>query len=98
MTLPSFLLGNLSNSATRRFLGHIQIDDPILVSFCDEKLRQLMLKEGVDPEVLLDTYIRVLNGCIAEKPSDLLVSVHICRGNVRVRPASPMFRCSVSTR
>ncbi|EIW54777.1 UROD/MetE-like protein [Trametes versicolor FP-101664 SS1] len=62
---------------------HIQIDDPILVSFCDEKLRQLMLKEAVDPEALLDTYIRVLNGCIAEKPSDLLVSVHICRGNVR---------------
>lgn len=67
------------------FLGHIQIDDPILVSFCDEKLRQLMLKEGVDPEALLDTYIRVLNGCIADKPSDLLASVHICRGNVRVR-------------
>ncbi|OJT14458.1 hypothetical protein TRAPUB_8984 [Trametes pubescens] len=62
---------------------HVQIDDPILVSFCDEKLRQLMLQEGVDPEALLDTYIRVLNGCIADKPSDLLASVHICRGNVR---------------
>lgn len=51
-----------------------------------------MLKDGVDPEALLDTYIRVLNGCIADKPSDMLVSVHICRGNVRVRQALPLFR------
>ncbi|KAI0821834.1 UROD/MetE-like protein [Trametes gibbosa] len=62
---------------------HIQIDDPILASFCDTRFRKLMIDAGVDPEGLLDTYIRVLDGCIGGKPSDLIASLHICRGNVR---------------
>ncbi|KAI0628637.1 UROD/MetE-like protein [Trametes polyzona] len=62
---------------------HIQIDDPILTSFCDEKVRHVMVTEGVDPEALLDTYIRVLNACVREKPADMCISLHVCRGNVR---------------
>ncbi|KAH9848735.1 UROD/MetE-like protein [Lenzites betulinus] len=62
---------------------HIQIDDPILACFCDVRFRKLMADADVNPEDLLDTYIRVLNECIADKPSDLIASLHICRGNVR---------------
>ncbi|KAI0353895.1 UROD/MetE-like protein [Trametes cingulata] len=61
----------------------VQIDDPILTCFCDETLRKIMLQEGVDPEVLLDTYIRVINGCIQHRPSGMVVSIHLCRGNVK---------------
>ncbi|KAH9888003.1 UROD/MetE-like protein [Cubamyces lactineus] len=61
----------------------IQIDDPILTCFCDEQFRTLMEEEGVDPDALFDTYVRVLNGCIQGKPSDLIVGIHLCRGNVR---------------
>ncbi|OSD05071.1 UROD/MetE-like protein [Trametes coccinea BRFM310] len=61
----------------------IQIDDPILTCFCDESYRQLMEQDGVDPEELFGTYIRVLNGCIQHKPADLIMGIHLCRGNVK---------------
>ncbi|KAI9062074.1 UROD/MetE-like protein [Trametes sanguinea] len=61
----------------------IQIDDPILTCFCDESYRQLMERDGVDPEELFGTYIRVLNGCIQDKPADLVMGIHLCRGNVK---------------
>lgn len=47
---------------------------------------------GVDHEALLDTYIRAINICTAERPNDLTISVHMCRGNFRVRDFSPVFR------
>ncbi|KAI0765848.1 UROD/MetE-like protein [Trametes elegans] len=61
----------------------IQIDDPILVCFCDENLRRVMAQEGVDPDVLLDTYIGVLNDCARDRPPDLSMGIHLCRGNVK---------------
>ncbi|KAI0365787.1 UROD/MetE-like protein [Pilatotrama ljubarskyi] len=61
----------------------IQIDDPILTCFCDEKLRNVMVQEGVDPEALLDTYIRVINGCVWDRPAGMVVGIHLCRGNVK---------------
>ena len=33
------------------------------------------------PDQLLDEYIDLYNGCIAQRPADLHVGVHICRGN-----------------
>ncbi|CDO71055.1 hypothetical protein BN946_scf184844.g59 [Trametes cinnabarina] len=62
----------------------IQIDDPILTCFCDESYRQLMEQDGVNAEELFDTYIRVLNGCIQNKPPDLAMGIHLCRGNVKL--------------
>ena len=35
----------------------------------------------VDHEALLDSYIRALNVCVKDRPADLRVSVHTCRGN-----------------
>jgi methionine synthase II (cobalamin-independent) len=37
----------------------------------------------VDHEALLDTYIRALNACTRDRPSDMIVSVHCCRGNYK---------------
>jgi len=60
---------------------HIQFDDPTFCYFCSESMISGMEKAGVDHEALLDTYIRAINVCIQGRPTDLTVSVHLCRGN-----------------
>ena len=37
----------------------------------------------MDPETVLDTYIRAINACTRDRPSDLILSVHCCRGNFK---------------
>lgn len=67
------------------YLGcrHIQIDDPTFCYFCNDSMIVQMEAAGVDHEALLDTYIRAINICTAERPNDLTISVHMCRGNFR---------------
>jgi methionine synthase II (cobalamin-independent) len=64
--------------------GHIQIDDPTFCYFCSESMITGMEKAGVDHKALLDTYIRAINVCVQDRPVDLRVSVHLCRGNFKV--------------
>jgi len=66
-------------------VGHIQIDDPTFCFFCNDKVIAQMEAAGVDHEALLDTYIRAINICTAERPNDLTISVHMCRDNFKVR-------------
>ncbi|KAF8922655.1 hypothetical protein CPB85DRAFT_1372203 [Mucidula mucida] len=46
-----------------------------------DSVRCRMMETSVDPESLLDTYIRAINVCTNGRPDDLTVSVHMCRGN-----------------
>lgn len=38
-------------------------------------------KNNEDADALLDSYIQLYNDCIRERPADLHVGVHLCRGN-----------------
>lgn len=66
-------------------LRHIQIDDPLLAYFCAESMIEGMEKLGIDHEAVLDTYIKAYNDCLKDRPSDLTVGLHLCRGNFKVR-------------
>ncbi|KAK8023726.1 5-methyltetrahydropteroyltriglutamate-homocysteine methyltransferase [Apiospora rasikravindrae] len=63
-------------------LRHIQIDDPHLTYFCSPQFVSGCAKDGTDPDALLDLYIRTHNRLLADKPADLHVGVHLCRGNM----------------
>lgn len=43
-----------------------------------------MEERGIDHEALLDTYIRAYNDCIKDKPADMTIGLHLCRGNFKV--------------
>lgn len=43
-----------------------------------------MQKAGVDWENLLDTYIKVYNDVLRDRPADLTIGLHTCRGNYKV--------------
>jgi len=62
---------------------NVQIDDPLLAYFCDVSMLEGMKAEGTDSEELFDAYIRLYNNCLATRPKDMTVGLHLCRGNFR---------------
>lgn len=64
--------------------GNIQIDDPTFCYFCHENMITDMERAGVDHEALLNAYIRAINIITQERPNDLNIGVHMCRGNFKV--------------
>jgi len=62
---------------------NVQIDDPLLAYFCDASMLKGLKDEGEDADALLDVYIRLYNNCLATRPRDMTVSLHLCRGNLR---------------
>ncbi|MFM9886109.1 MAG: 5-methyltetrahydropteroyltriglutamate--homocysteine S-methyltransferase [Burkholderiales bacterium] len=64
-------------------LRYVQIDEVPLAMLCDNKIRQQVRALGEDPEHLVDLYINALNQSVADLPSDLVVGLHLCRGNLK---------------
>jgi len=62
---------------------YIQLDDTNLAYLCDPKMRQGALDRGDDPDELPRTYAALINAALRDKPSDLTVCIHLCRGNFR---------------
>ncbi len=62
---------------------YIQIDEVNLAYLCDPALRDQVRARGEDPDALLTTYADLLNSAIADAPEDMVVSMHLCRGNFR---------------
>ena len=68
---------------------NIQIDDPTLAYFCSDAMHEALRSDGEDPEALFDTYLQAHNDCIANRPADLHVGLHICRGKPTPRLQPP---------
>ena len=62
---------------------NIQFDDPTFAFFCADSTIEGMGKAGVDWEKLLDTYIKVYNDILRNRPVDLTIGLHTCRGNYK---------------
>lgn len=60
---------------------YIQIDDPVLTYFLDERIRGEMEADGIDPDTQLGIYTDAINACISERSPDTYLSLHLCRGN-----------------
>jgi len=62
---------------------YLQLDDPNMAYLCDEKMRESVRHIGEDPNQLPRTYARLINECIKDRPDNMTVCMHICRGNFR---------------
>jgi 5-methyltetrahydropteroyltriglutamate--homocysteine methyltransferase len=60
---------------------YLQIDEVNLAYLCDPELRAQVRNIGEDPDTLPQTYARLLNEALAERPTDMVVCMHLCRGN-----------------
>lgn len=62
---------------------YLQFDDVNLAYYCDASWREKLKARGDDPDVLLDAWAEVTNAALAERPDDMFVATHVCRGNFR---------------
>jgi 5-methyltetrahydropteroyltriglutamate--homocysteine methyltransferase len=60
---------------------YLQLDDTSLAYINDPAQRAHIEQIGGDPDHLHEQYIANLNRVLAEKPDDLVVTTHLCRGN-----------------
>ena len=60
---------------------YLQIDDVNFAYLCDPKMREGVRKIGEDPDKLPALYASLINDCIKDRPADMAVCTHLCRGN-----------------
>lgn len=62
---------------------YVQLDEVALVMLCDEATRQKLRASGQDPAQLTDLYVDAINQAVANRPPNVIVGVHVCRGNFK---------------
>jgi 5-methyltetrahydropteroyltriglutamate--homocysteine methyltransferase len=62
---------------------YVQMDDTNLAYLCDPVMREAARKRGDDPNELPQRYADFLNKVVAHKPKDMLLAIHLCRGNFK---------------
>jgi 5-methyltetrahydropteroyltriglutamate--homocysteine methyltransferase len=60
---------------------YLQLDDTSLAYVNDPAQRAHIQEIGGDPDHLHEQYIANLNRALADKPEDLVITTHLCRGN-----------------
>jgi 5-methyltetrahydropteroyltriglutamate--homocysteine methyltransferase len=80
-------LGRAYAKAVRAFYDagcrYLQIDDTSLSYFCDPEQRDMLAKRGDDPAKLMTAYRDVLNMATKNRPADMVITTHTCRGNFK---------------
>jgi 5-methyltetrahydropteroyltriglutamate--homocysteine methyltransferase len=62
---------------------YLQLDEVNLAYLCDGEQRQMLRERGDDPERLPAIYAEMINSAIGARPADMVISMHLCRGNFR---------------
>jgi methionine synthase II (cobalamin-independent) len=65
-------------------LRNLQVDDPTLAYFCSNDMLEGLKEDGEDSEKMFEMYLKAHNDCIAGRPKDMHVGLHICRGVLSV--------------
>jgi 5-methyltetrahydropteroyltriglutamate--homocysteine methyltransferase len=80
-------LGQAYRKAVRAFADagcrYLQLDEVFIAMLCDEKYRQQMRDRGDDPEKLGEIYGDLINVAMSDIPSDMTITMHMCRGNYK---------------
>jgi 5-methyltetrahydropteroyltriglutamate--homocysteine methyltransferase len=64
-------------------LRYLQLDDVSLAYLCDEEMRARGRANGDDPDAQLALSVKLVRATLRDKPPDLAVCTHLCRGNFR---------------
>jgi 5-methyltetrahydropteroyltriglutamate--homocysteine methyltransferase len=62
---------------------YLQFDDTVWAYLCSHDELAKARARGDNPDHLQETYARVINYAIAERPADMVITTHVCRGNFR---------------
>ncbi|MBV9568456.1 MAG: 5-methyltetrahydropteroyltriglutamate--homocysteine S-methyltransferase, partial [Hyphomicrobiales bacterium] len=80
-------LGAAYNKAVKAFYAagcrYLQLDDISFAYLCDPEQRKMLKERGDDPEIQPAIYAGMVQEALRDKPKDLVISMHLCRGNFR---------------
>jgi 5-methyltetrahydropteroyltriglutamate--homocysteine methyltransferase len=62
---------------------YLQFDDTAWAYLCSDVEMQKAKDRGMNVATLADDYTRVINESLKDKPADMVVTTHVCRGNFR---------------
>jgi 5-methyltetrahydropteroyltriglutamate--homocysteine methyltransferase len=62
---------------------YLQFDDTVWAYLCSKEQKDLVRARGEDPDQLPGIYARILNAALKQKPADMVITTHVCRGNFR---------------
>ncbi|MCI5073858.1 5-methyltetrahydropteroyltriglutamate--homocysteine S-methyltransferase [Oricola sp.] len=62
---------------------YLQMDDIFFAYLCDPKHREAKAAAGQDPDWLIDRYAWMMREAIKDRPDDMTIGMHMCRGNFR---------------
>lgn len=62
---------------------YLQMDDTSWAYLCSTEQIEQMRARGLDPDVLKALYAKTINDAVADRPDDMRITMHICRGNFR---------------
>ena len=62
---------------------YLQLDEVFIAMLCDDRYRQQMRDRGDDPETLGEIYGDLINVAMSDIPSDMTITMHMCRGNYK---------------
>src|SRR3954465_15448454 len=80
-------LGKTYRKAVKAFYDagcrYLQFDDTGWAYLCSPEELQKARERGDNPDGLQQIYARVINYAIADRPADMVITTHVCRGNFR---------------
>ncbi len=80
-------VGVAYNNAVHAFYDagcrYLQLDDISFAYLCDPEQREMLRARGDDPEHQPEIYAGMVRAALGDKPSDLAITMHLCRGNFR---------------
>jgi methionine synthase II (cobalamin-independent) len=62
---------------------YVQLDEVAVAILCDPAAREKVKAAGEDPDRLVDLYIDAINQAVKNRPPQVTVGVHVCRGNYK---------------
>jgi 5-methyltetrahydropteroyltriglutamate--homocysteine methyltransferase len=62
-------------------IRYLQLDEVAQTVLCDEVIRDAVRQRGDEPNALIDRYVDLINRIAGRRPSDMVLAVHMCRGN-----------------
>jgi 5-methyltetrahydropteroyltriglutamate--homocysteine methyltransferase len=62
---------------------YLQFDDTVWAYLCSQEEQRKARERGDNPDGLQEIYARIINYAIAERPADMTITTHVCRGNFR---------------
>jgi 5-methyltetrahydropteroyltriglutamate--homocysteine methyltransferase len=80
-------LGQAYRQVVRQFADagcrYLQLDEVMIAMLCDAAYRQRMTDRGDDPDRLALAYADMINAAMSDIPSDMVITMHLCRGNYK---------------